>query len=471
MLDSTTILRPPAPVPLRKPLGPLGLIRVLAKNPLEAWTKAHFEEPIVMGGMSMSRVAVVNDPPAIRRVLLDNRANYHKDWLQQRVLSAGLTNGLLTAEDDQWKTQRRVLAPLFSRRSIMNFAAAMSDAAAALVARLNAQDGKTVDVAVEVTRLTLDVLERTMFSDGLGRGTEDIRLAMKTYFETIGRIDPFDILGIPAFVPRLHHWKVRPTLRFFEQAIDTIIARRRARIANDPAGVPRDILTLLLETRDAESGAQLSEAEVRANILTFIAAGHETTANCIIWTLFLLSQSPDWCARVRAEADRELDGDLDGLADRLVETRAVIDEANRLYPPITAVSRVALGPDELAGTPIKRGTMIVIAPYVLHRHRTLWSNPDSFDPNRFLNGARAKIDRFVYLPFGVGPRICIGATLALQEAAIVVATLTRHFSLALVPGCQVWPVHKVTLRPGGGLPMIVGKRTPARQGRGGQAGR
>jgi cytochrome P450 len=459
LLDTTTTLRPPAPVPRLKSLNPLELIRVLANNPLEAWTKAHFEEPIVMGGMSMGRVAVVNDPGAIRHVLLDNRDNYHKDWLQQRVLSAGLTNGLLTAEDEQWRTQRRVLAPLFSRRSVMNFADAMIAAVSGLVGRLNEQNGGTVDLAVEVTRVTLEVLERTMFSDGLGRDTEEIRLAMKTYFETIGRIDPFDILGIPAVVPRLNRWRVRSTLALFESAIDAIIATRRERIAKDPSGVPRDVLTLLLETRDAASGEGLSEIEVRANILTFIAAGHETTANCIIWSLYLLSQSPQWRERVRAEADSELDGDMDGIADRLVETRAVIDEANRLYPPITALSRAALGPDTLAGTPIKRGTMVVIAPYVLHRHRALWSHPDHFDPNRFLNGARDKIDRFAYLPFGVGPRICIGAALALQEAAIVVATLTRNFDLELAPGHTIWPVHKVTLRPGNGLPMTVGKRT------------
>jgi cytochrome P450 len=458
LLDTTTALRPPAPVPLLKPLNPLALIRVLARNPLEAWTKAHFEEPIVMGGMSMGRVAVINDPAAIRRVLLDNRQNYHKDWLQRRVLSAGLTNGLLTAEDEQWKTQRRVLAPLFARRSILNFAGVMIAAAQGLVDRLRRQEGATVDIAVEVTRVTLEVLERTMFSDGLGHATEDVRVAMRTYFETIGKIDPFDILGIPAAVPRLNRWRVRRSLRFFEAAIDNIIATRRERIAKDPTSVPRDILTLLLETRDDTSGNGLSEVEVRANILTFIAAGHETTANCIIWTLFLLSQSPDWCERVRAEAERELEGDIDGLGNRLVETRAVVEEANRLYPPITAMSRAALGPDELAGVRIKRGTMIVIAPYVLHRHRALWSHPDNFDPNRFLNGARETIDRFAYLPFGVGPRICIGAALALQEAAIVVATLTRHFSLQLAPGHEVHPVHKVTLRPGDGLPMVVGKR-------------
>ena len=455
MLDSTAKLHPPAPTPRLKSLGPLALLRVLASNPLEAWTKAHFEKPIVMGGLSIGRVALVSDPAAIRRVLMDNSQNYHKDWLQRRVLSAGLSNGLLTAEGQQWRMQRRALAPLFARRTVLSFSVAMIDAAAALVERLKLRDGQIEDIAVEATRLTLDVLERTMFSDGLGRSPEEIRLAMKHYFEAIGRLDPFDVLGLPNWVPRLSRWKLRPMLRLFESAIDAIVSTRRRRIAEDPGGVPRDILTLLLEARDPETGEGLSEVEVRANILTFIAAGHETTANSITWSLFLLSQSPEWRRRVQAEADRELDGDVEGLAERLVETRAVIDEANRLYPPIAAISRAALAPDELAGEPIRRGTMVVIAPYVLHRHRALWADPDAFDPNRFLDGARERIDRFAYLPFGVGPRICIGATFALQEAAIVVATVMRHFTLALAPGHAVWPVHRVTVRPSGGLPMIV----------------
>ena len=458
MLDSPAKFYPPVPVPQLKPLGPLALLRVLARNPLEAWTKAHFEEPIVMGGLSIGRVALVNDPAAIRRVLMDNSQNYHKDWLQRRVLSAGLSNGLLTAEGHQWRVQRRALAPLFARRTVTSFTAAMIDVAAAMVERLKSRDGQIEDMAVEVTRVTLEVLEKTMFSDGLGRSPEEIRLAMKHYFEAIGRLDPFDVLGLPSIVPRLSRWKVRPMLCLFETAIDTIVSTRRRRIAEDPAGVPRDILTLLLEARDPETGEGLSEVEVRANILTFIAAGHETTANSITWSLFLLSQSPEWCSRVQAEADRELDGDSDGLADRLVETRAVIDEANRLYPPIAAISRAALGPDELAGEPIRRGTMVVIAPYVLHRHHSLWADPDRFDPRRFLGDAREAIDRFAYLPFGVGPRICIGASLALQEASIVVATILRHFTLELAPGHVVSPIHRVTLRPSGGLPMIVRRR-------------
>jgi len=458
LLDFPTELSPPAPIPRARALGPVSLLRVLANNPLEAWTTAHFEQPIVISGLSIGRVAVVSEPAAIRRVLFDNCENYQKDWLQRRVLSAGLIGGLLTAEGQNWRMQRRALAPLFARKTVMNFSTAMLDVANGLAERLAQREGEVVDIAVEATRVTLEVLERTIFSDGLGRAPEDIRLAMKGYFETIGRIDPFDMLGVPDFVPRPGRRKLRPMLRVFESAIDTIISTRRERIAADPDGAPRDILTFLLNAADPETGEALSEAEIRANILTFIAAGHETTANCISWSLFLLSQSGEWRERVQAEADREFGGVSDSLADRLVETRAVIDEANRLYPPITAISRVAIGRDELAGEPIKPGTMIVIAPYVLHRHRALWKKPDNFDPNRFFGDARETIDRFAYLPFGVGPRICIGASFALQEASIVIGTIMRHFTLELVPGFTPWPVQKVTLRPKSGLPMIVRRR-------------
>jgi cytochrome P450 len=232
------------------------------------------------------------------------------------------------------------------------------------------------------------------------------------------------------------------------------LARRR-QLEERPDDAARDLLTLLLQAKDAQTGERLSEVEVRSNVLTFIAAGHETTANCVTWALFLLSQSPEWRERVRIEADCELDGEVDGIADRLVETRAVLDEANRLYPPITAISRAASAPDELAGQPIRRGTLIVIAPYVLHRHRLLWPEPDCFDPTRFRGGEREKISRFAYLPFGAGPRVCIGSTFAMQEASIVLATLVRHFRLELEAGHNVWPVQRVSLRPKGGLPMTV----------------
>jgi len=453
------LVRPPAPEPWPKPLGVLSLLRVLKRNPLECWAAEHFEQAAVTASRALGHVVIVNEPGAIHRVLLGNAGNYRKDALQQRVLSAGLANGLLSAEDEQWRVQRRTLAPIFSRKTVTSFAPAMREAADALVTRWCSQsDGSRIDIAAEMTRLTLDVLVRTIFSAGLGCDADELRAAMATYFETIGRIDPLDLFGVPDFVPRIGRLRVRSTLRFFDAAIDEIIATRRRQLARNPGNAPDDILTLLLNVLDPDTGHRMTEAEVRSNILTFIAAGHETTANCLSWSLFLLTQAAEWRNKVAAEAHRELDGPQEGLADRLVLTRAVIAEALRLYPPIAAISRVAKGPDDLAGVAVRRGSMVVIAPYVLHRHRRLWDAPDHFDPRRFLGAARTKIDRFAYLPFGAGIRTCIGSAFALQEATLVLATIMRDFVLEQVKEHAVWPVLRVTLRPDGGLPMTIRRR-------------
>jgi cytochrome P450 len=448
--------QPPAPTPCERPLGAFALLRTIYNNPLEAWTREHFEQPIVISRLLSTQIAVVSEPSAIRRVLLDNAINYQKDWLQQRVLSNGLSGGLLSAENEQWRMQRRSLSPVFARKTVMGFAPAMMAAAEDLIKQW--QDQNVVDVAADVTRLTLDVLRRTVFSEGLGGDPEEFRIVMTEFFNAIGRIDALDVIGAPNFLPRLGRWKARSALRFFNTSVDKIITTRRRNLAEDPSSVPKDILTLLLQARDPETGQRMSEAEIRANIITFISAGHETTANTLSWSLYLLSQSPTWRERVAAEAHREFQGPVETLVDRLIETRAVIDEAMRLYPPIAAISREATGPDDLCGIAIKPRDMVVVSPYVLHRHYRLWDRPHVFDPQRFLDPERDKIDRYSYLPFGAGPRICIGATFALQEATLVLATIMRQVTFELVPGHRVWPLLRVTLRPQGGLPMIVRRR-------------
>ncbi len=461
MLQTRDRFRPPAPVPQADSLGPIGLLRALWTNPLEAWSEAHFREPVVTAGLGFGHVAVVSSPAAIRRVLVDNRANYRKDALQRRVMSA-LGSGLLTAEGEQWHVQRRLLAPIFTRKALMTFAPAMAQAADELVERWRACDGHRVDVAADVTRLTLEVLERTIFSDGLGRDTEDVRATMRIYFDSIGRIDPFDVLGFPDFMPRLSRIGSRSSLRLFKTAVDTIVATRRQRLDRSPEDPPHDILTLLLNAKDPETGRILSERDIKSNIITLIVAGHETTASAVIWALVLLSKSPQWRERVAAEIDREGDGPLEDLPDRLVETRAVLEEALRLYPPLPAISRVALDSDVLSSTRIRRRSLIVIAPYVVHRHRLLWDDPDAFDPGRFLPGAREAIDPFAYLPFGRGPRGCIGIAFALQEATILLQAIIKNLDLEMPADQPIWPVHRITLQPRDGLTMSVkSKARPA----------
>jgi len=455
-LPESSFFRPPAPVPQAEPLRPLSFLKTLWDNPIEAWTSGHFERAMTTTRLPFGEVAIVNDPVAIRRVLADNRDNYPKDGFQKRMLAV-LSNGLLTAEDAQWRLQRRALTPVLALKNVRTFVPMMLRAVGDLIERWHAHEGEVIDVADEMTDLALAVLERTIFSNGIAGNGRELRGAMRIYFDSLGRIDPFDVLNLPDFVPRFGRLRTRAAVRLFHQAVDEMIAMRSG--CDVPAmGPPRDLLTLMLNARDPETGRPLSSAEIRANVITFMSAGHESTANAIAWTLFLLSKSSAWRERVVEEATRELDGPAERLSDRLVETHAVVEEALRLYPPLAAISRVARGPDELAGMPIRAGAMIVIAPYVLHRHRLWWKDPELFNPARFLPAARASIDRYVYMPFGAGPRGCIGSVFAVQETVIVVAAIIRAFELDVAPGHAVWPVHRITLRPRRGLPMIVRRR-------------
>jgi cytochrome P450 len=454
------LFRPPHPKPRTEPLGMVAFLRAVRENPLNTWMEAHFEEPIITGDGALGRMTVVNDPVAIRHILVDNAANYRKDDLQIRILAPGLGRGLVTAEGDEWRLQRRTIAPLFTPRTVSSFFPDMVEAAERLVKRWQRRpDGRVVDAALDMTRVTLDVLERTIFTQGVPKDPDALGRAITRYFNALGRVDPLDIFGFPDWVPRIGRLRARPSIQFFEETVNALIDTRKKLLdRGEPA--PRDLLTLLLEAADPETGKGLSDIEVRTNIVTFIAAGHETTANALSWSLYLLSQDERARARVEGEVDEVLgDGPIEPHhLERLVYTRAVIDEAIRLYPPAPYMSRTALEDDRIGDLEIPAGSMVVIAPYVLHRHRKLWDEPDAFRPERFLPENRKRIDRFAYLPFGAGPRICIGASFSLQEAAIVLATIARSMRLDLIEGHEVAPVQRITLRPRGGLPMRLTQR-------------
>jgi cytochrome P450 len=454
----STAFRPPKPVPHDGPIGMLRMILALRRNPLEIWSKAHYEEPILMGRTILGNRAVVNEPAAVRRIFLDNSANYRKDALQLRVLGPGLGKGLLTVGGEDWRAQRRALAPLFSARQIPAFAPAMQRVAAAAAERLAPKgEGRVLDVSVEMAGIALAMLEQTLFSQGLGRDASEFQVAVTRYFDTIGRLDPLDLLGAPAFLPRLGRLRGRSTLEFFARAVNDIIGARKALLASG-AAPPNDILTLLLAAQDPETGKGISLDDVRANIVTFIGAGHETTANALTWTLYLLSQAPDWRARVEAEIDAHFDPDSEGFADALPVTKAALEEALRLYPPAAMLSREAIEPDVLVGRRIAAGTVVTVSPFLLHRHRTLWNDPDLFDPERFLGANREAIDRYAYIPFGAGPRVCIGMGFAMMEMMAVLGHLIRAYRFDLAPGHPVSPVARVTLRPAHGMKMILRRR-------------
>ena len=454
-------LRPAAPRPREKPADRFSLLWGLWRNPLTTWTRRSFDQKIGQTDSVLGPVTVVSDPMAIRHVLVENVANYRKDALQLRILRPGLGNGVFTAEGEDWRMQRRALAPLFTPRAVADFLPAMAQSAAWLEARWRPlREGRRLDVASEMSRVTLDVLERTIFPQGLARDPASFARAMGSYFDAIGRLHPLDIVGAPDWLPRIGKSRPDASLRFFASAVEDIIRARRRWLKEENQGeAPRDLLTRLLAARDPQTGEGLDEASVAANVLTFIGAGHETTANGLTWSLYLLALHPEWRAQVEQEVDEALaEGVTEAALPRLIRTRATFEEALRLYPPAASLSREAIGADELCGRLIRPGETVVISPWVLHRHRQLWDRPDYFDPTRFMPGRRESIDRFAYLPFGAGPRVCIGMGFALQEAVILLASVVKQVRLDLAPGHKVEPVMRITLRPRGGMPMILHRR-------------
>ncbi|WP_075217655.1 cytochrome P450 [Mongoliimonas terrestris] len=451
---------PPAPVPGTRELGYAELLLRLRSNPLTIWRRIHFERPVVSGKSLLGHAVVLNDPAAIRHVFVDNVANYRKDDLQRSVLAPGLGEGLLTAEGDVWKRTRRTVAPLFTPKAVAALAPRMEGPALALAERMaRRRPGRVLDITHDMTRVTYDILAATLFSETIAGGASAFSKALTRYFETQGRIDPLDVLGAPAFVPRLGRLMARPAIRFFEDEVIRIIKARRAELERADEA-PADLLTALLRASDPETGVGLTEAEVGANIVTFIGAGHETTANVLTWSLYLLAENPDVLDAVEREADAVAD-DRVGAAlsgTGLDLTRAVIEEAMRLYPPVASLSRAAIADDRVGDVAIPKGATVVVAPYVLHRHRLLWEAPERFMPERFLPPARAGIDRFAFLPFGAGPRICVGAQFALVEAMIVLTTLVHRLRFAYAGDGPPRPVQRITLRPADGMPMRVDRR-------------
>ncbi|GJE29741.1 cytochrome P450 [Methylobacterium organophilum] len=451
------LFRPRVPPPLTRPLGLFAFLKAVRANPVATWTQAHFREPVVAAEGAMGRLTVVSDPALVRYLFVENAKNYRKDDLQRRVLAPGLGNGLLTAEGEEWRLQRRTLAPIFSARHVGGFVAAMDAAGARVAKRLVRRDGAAVDIVAEMTRVTLDVLERTIFTHGLPRDPDALGRAITRFLESVGPIDPLDVFGVPGFVPRLGRLRARPAMRFFAEVVDELIERRRALMAAGAA--PEDLLTLLLAAQDPETGQGLSDLEVKANIVTFIAAGHETTANALTWALYCVSQDTGVRDRLEAEADAAADAEGRLALERLPYARAVMEETMRLFPPVPFMSRQAIREDRLGRIKIPRGSTVIVAPYVLHRHQTLWDEPDAFDPERFSGARREAIPRYAYLPFGAGPRVCIGQSFSLQESTLVLAHVVRAVRLGLpARHPPVTPLHRVTLRPESGLRLRVERR-------------
>ena len=441
-MDSLNLLPPRVPLASR-PLGIVGSALTARRNVLELIPEIALRQPMVSGRLGI-RWHMVMDPGALRRVLKDRVEDYPKSTVTKLLLEPAIGDSLFIAEGAQWRWQRLAAAPAFAARNVEALAPVMTAAAEASAARIAAA-AQPFDAYAEMVAATFDVISDVTFSGDEGFDRDAVHHAINGYIASTARVSVLDVLGAPPWVPRPGRIFSGQGLRETKKLADRAIAERARRGPR----VPPDLLDLLRSGVDPETGRSMNASELRDNLLTFIVAGHETTALTLSWALYLCAFDP--AVQARAAAEAQAAGPRITAADlpRLPCVQQVVQESLRLYPPAAFISRTARRADSLGGRRIEPGDTVMLPIYALHRHHLLWENPDAFDPERFAPGVER--DRFSFLPFGGGPRICIGASFALQEAAIILATLLARFDFALVPGRVPVPRMILTLRPEGGV--------------------
>jgi cytochrome P450 len=448
--DSSTPL-PPGP----RGLPILGMLPAVRRDPTGVFMRAaqRYGE-VVSFKIANRRGFLITNPADVRHVLQDNARNYHKSPLYEK-LRMTLGNGLLTSEDDFWLRQRRIAQPAFHRQRVSALADVMAAAAREAAAQWDAiaSAGRPVDIAEEMMRLTRTVVLRALLGGDLGPYSPSIDEAWTVINEYIG--ESFWSLGLTDRLPSAKRRRFQAARAILRGAVDHVINERRRHPAESA-----DLLSMLLAARDEETGETMTDEQLRTEVTTFLLAGQETTSLALTWTWYLLSQHPHARQRLETELDEVLEGRPPEYADlpRLPYTRMVIDETMRLYPPAWGFSRQAMGDDRLGGYRLPKGWMAFVIPYVLHRLPAYWPNPDAFDPDRFSPERSVDRPKFVYVPFGAGPRQCIGNQFALIEAHLSVATLAQKYRLQLAMSQRVdaWPL--ITLRPRYGMSMIVERR-------------
>jgi cytochrome P450 len=446
------------PRPPQQPLSLWRYLQVLRDSVIATYGAESYSAEIVERRLLWRRSLFVNEPNAIKHVLVDNAANYHKTEVARRLLEPGLGRGLLTSEGDTWRRHRRIMAPAFDHRSIIGYAPIMTEIARKLLAEWDGlADGAELDVAAAMMHATLHIISRTMFSSDSDGIVELVEHSVGRY-QTEIRPGLVDILGLPAWLSRITFAPRADTmLSEFDNEIDGLISSRERGPAE---GQPKDLLSRLIAARDEETGRGMTAQEVRNQVVTIFMAGHETTALALTWTWYLLSQHPAAEARLHDELARVLGGRTPRHEDlsKLPYARMVVEESMRLYPPAHTLSRTAVKEDEVSGHHVRPGTQIIIVPWLLHRNPKLWERPERFEPERFAPERTASRHRFAYIPFGAGPRICIGAAFAMAEAMLILATIAQRYRLRLKPGFAVEPQALITLRARNGMRMLLERR-------------
>ena len=434
---------------LRKLLG--GDLDALSSDALGEFCRRSRNGGVVPLRIGLQRGHLVSDPAIVRRVLFDNLANYDKHTPSFDAVRIVLGNGMLTSEGALWKRQRRIASPAFHGENVQRFAPILSRMAEECAEAWHeaAVAGKTVDASDDMMRVTLRAVAETLFGDDLGESAEEINRVFPVILSCLAARVASPVRA-PLWMPTANNRRLRPALAALDAIVERLIATKRRRLTEGVAAARprRDLLTILMLARDEETGEGMSDAQLRDEVMTLLIAGHETTANALSWLWVLLDRHPEETERLRGELLTATGGRPPAVDDlpRLPRLKSVIQETLRLYPPVWMFNRRAVGGDRLGGSRVAAGDLVIIVPYAIHRLPDVWSDPEAFRPERFAPGREEQKNKFAYLPFGAGPRICLGASFAMIESQIIVGTLLSRFRPRLADPADVRPEPLVTLR-------------------------
>ncbi len=448
--SAVTLFTPPTVEPPSRPLGVVASALAARRNALSVIPDFAYDVPILSGKTGPSRWHMVQGPEGMRHIFLDNVDNYPKSEVMIRMLRPAVGSSLFTAEGAEWRWQRRAIAPVFTARNVEALAPLMTATAERAAARISRR-ARRVELVREMLSATFDVICEVALAGRAQFDAEQYGAAITQYFQTVGRASLLDFLDVPAWLPRPGEILGRGAVRTMHRMVATAIEARRSR---GPAA-SEDLLDYMIRAKDPETGRQMTGQDLLHNMQFFIVAGHETTALALSWALYLLANDSRAQARAHAEA-RAVLGERAAAATDLAAmpySRAVLEEAMRLYPPVGLLARNVLSDDRLYDREIRPNDTVFLNIYALHRHRLLWEEPNAFDPDRFSPEAAPR-DRYAYLPFGAGPRVCVGANFAMLQAQIILATLLARFDFAPA-GRAPRPVMHMTIRPVPGVHLTA----------------
>ena len=437
--------RRPRPVPTWR-----GFFGERARTAVYGWSELAFNTWHIERNVLGHRVHVVLKPEWVQRVLLDNAGNYQKPKLVKRILEPTIGRGLLSSDGELWRSQRKIVAGSFTPPAVDSLVPVFAQVAERMA---NSWQPGTRDMAIEATGATMNVISQALFSGDARLTSREAMDHITAAMEGVSEARLQVLLNLPLIPVTPRGWRGRRGIRFLRRTLGEIVRERLQ------PGAPDDFVTTVIRAL-MERFAEKKALELAVdNAATFYLAGHETTANTTTWTLYLLSEQPELQERIATEARTALDSGADAdLPDRLPLLRSVLDESLRLYPPVPRFDREAVAADRLGPHEIRSGDLVSIWPWIIHRHKRLWDDPDSFDCERLAPGGKHYRHRFQYIPFGGGPRTCVGARLATAEAATILAIWLSKWRFAPLPGRAVQVSGMVTLRPKGGLPLSLSRR-------------